>query len=93
MFPDPPAPTDDLLAQAAEMRAGGASWTSAAAELDTPPEELRRLAREYAKLRLRRYVDGRLGSGSINVVDLGRYAAGAGRDYDVIDAEDIPKRP
>lgn len=56
-----------------------------------PP--VRRLAREYAKRRLRRYVDGRLGSGSIGIVDLGRYAAGGARDYDVIDAEDIPKRP
>jgi UPF0716 protein FxsA len=55
-----------------------------------PP--VRRVAREYLRSRVMRAVDRRLASGSFHIGDLGRFATGDPA-YEVIDADDIPKRP
>lgn len=52
-----------------------------------PP--VRKGVREYARARLGRAIGRRMASGSINIVDFGPRG---GAPYDVIDAEDIPKR-
>ena len=53
-----------------------------------PP--IRRVVRERIRGRLRRAIDRKIANGSFRVMDFGSMT---GRDYDVIDAEDIPKRP
>lgn len=54
-----------------------------------PP--VRRVAREYAKRRLRRAIDRKLSSGAFRVVDMGGFGAAGGGGGEIIDAEDIPK--
>ena len=53
-----------------------------------PP--VRRAAAGVVRRRVRGAIDRGFASGAINVVDFGRHEAGA---YEVIDAEDIPRRP
>ena len=55
-----------------------------------PP--IRRSVREYARKRIRTAIDRRLASGPMSFVDLAAYAAGADPGYEIIEAEDIPKR-
>src|SRR5438445_8393274 len=49
--------TDELLAEAAELRASGSSWEAAALKLKVPAAELRLLARTHRKLYRRYYTD------------------------------------
>jgi UPF0716 protein FxsA len=56
-----------------------------------PP--VRRFVRERVRVRLRRAVDRKLAEGSFRVMDFRNVGNMGGSDYDVIDAEDIPKRP
>lgn len=55
-----------------------------------PP--VRAAVRQFAQRRIRRAIDRHVESGSMRIVDLGRFEYGASdAGYDIIDAEDIPK--
>ena len=55
-----------------------------------PP--VRRRVRDYARARIRAAIDRRLASGSIRFSDFATFAAGGDPGYEIIDAEDMPKR-
>jgi UPF0716 protein FxsA len=54
-----------------------------------PP--VRRTAGAYARRRLTRAIDRRFSSGSVRVFGVGGFGGDGGGDFEVIDAEDIPK--
>ncbi len=82
-----------VLLAAAFLITPGVLTDLAGVALLIPP--VRRIVNNYTRVRIRRAIDARMSDGRFSVVNVGSAAFGgfdAGESYDVIDAEDIPKR-